>query len=116
MLAGNKHVVLAQKIKKLISRLDEDGPEDKEKQKLDFLCPSRIARPSRNPVALRDSVTPRVARSVWRNLSRYATGLRIQFFEFNMGKRLDTQEHSIWDDQRRPWRRLEARERDWSRS
>ncbi|KAD4982297.1 hypothetical protein E3N88_18968 [Mikania micrantha] len=54
MLAGNKHVILVQKIKKLSSRLDKDGPEDKEKQKLDFLCPSRIARPSRNPVALRD--------------------------------------------------------------
>ena len=36
MLAGNKHVILAQKIKKTSSRLDENRPENKRRQKLDF--------------------------------------------------------------------------------
>ncbi|KAD5802945.1 hypothetical protein E3N88_14305 [Mikania micrantha] len=76
-IQSNKHVILVQKIKKLSSRLDEDGPEDKEKQKLDF-CALRVSRGPQE------------------TLSRYATGLRIQFFEFNMGKRLGRGIFDFW--------------------
>ncbi|KAD4585008.1 hypothetical protein E3N88_22609 [Mikania micrantha] len=55
MLAGNKHVILTQKIKKTSSRLDENGPENKESQKL-------------------ISGTLRVSRRHSETLSRYATG------------------------------------------
>ncbi|KAD2158593.1 hypothetical protein E3N88_09185 [Mikania micrantha] len=51
--AGNKHVILVQKIKKTSSRLNENEPENKRRQKLDFrsvayrdnpMKPCRVAR------------------------------------------------------------------------
>ena len=36
MLAGNKHVILVQKIKQLSSRLEKNKPEDKRSQKLEI--------------------------------------------------------------------------------
>ncbi|KAD2394080.1 hypothetical protein E3N88_41057 [Mikania micrantha] len=70
MLAGNKHIILAQKIKKTSSRVDKNRHKSKGDQKL-------------------ESGTRCVTRQPPGTLSHRAAGLRSQKIEFNDSKRLE---------------------------